>query len=159
MRFLLIFSTLFGFWFLLSGETNLILIFFGLVSSLLVTYLTGDFILSGNSNLKTGFFMLIKFIKYLRYLLYQIIIANIDVMYRVLHPKMPIDPVVIKFKTNIKKDFCLVVYGNSITLTPGTVTIDITREREYIVHSLSKKYADALLSREMENKIKEIEDV
>ncbi len=103
--------------------------------------------------------MFFGFLKYLPYLLYQIIIANFDVMYRVLHPKMPIDPVVVKFKANLRTDFCLVTYGNSITLTPGTVTIDITKEREFIVHSLSKKYAEALLSNEMENRIKAIEDV
>lgn len=158
MRFILSFLILFSFWILLSGETNPILISSGILSSLLVSYFSYDMLIS-KGNLKKNIIMYMKFLKYQPYLLFQIILANIDVIYRVLHPKLPIDPVVVKFKTNLEKEFCIVTYGNSITLTPGTVTIDINKDKEFIVHALVSNYADSLLKGEMEKRIKQIENV
>ncbi|MCX7771075.1 MAG: Na+/H+ antiporter subunit E [Proteobacteria bacterium] len=158
MRFLVSFFILFIFWFLLSGETNLILIISGIISSLLVSYLSYDMLIS-KSDLRRNIIMYLKFIKYIPYLIFQIILANIDVIYRVLHPKLPIDPVVINFKTKLDTEFCIVAYANSITLTPGTVTIDANKSKDFIVHALHSSYAHSLLSGEMEKRIKELENV
>ncbi|MCX7991479.1 MAG: Na+/H+ antiporter subunit E [Proteobacteria bacterium] len=158
MRFLLISLILFSFWFLLSGETNPILISSGIISSLFITYLSGDLLIS-EGKVRKNVHLYIKFLRYIPYLIYEIIIANIDVVYRVLHPKMPIDPVIVKFNSELETDFCIVTYANSITLTPGTVTIDVGKKRDFIVHSLTSKYAESLLTRDMEKKIKEIENV
>lgn len=158
MRMLLSSIILFSFWFLLSGETNLILIISGIIFSLFVAFLSGDFIISGK-NLKKDVFMYLKFLLYIPYLIKEIILANIDMVYRVLHPKLPIDPVIIKFNTELETDFCIITYANSITLTPGTVTIDINKRKEFIVHALTSKYATTLLSRTIEKRIKVIENV
>ncbi len=58
-------------------------------------------------------------------LLKEIIIANIDVAYRVIHPKMPIRPGIVVIKTGLKQDIAKLILANSITLTPGTFTLDI----------------------------------
>ncbi|MBN1901414.1 Na+/H+ antiporter subunit E [Candidatus Sumerlaeota bacterium] len=64
-------------------------------------------------------------ILYLIVLLIEIIKANFDVAYRVLHPKMPIKPGIVVIKTKLKQDIAKVILANSITLTPGTFTLDI----------------------------------
>ena len=69
-----------------------------------------------------------------------------------LHPRMPIDPSIIQFETKLSSDIALSTLANSITLTPGTITIDI-RDGKYFVHALTRVVADDLLSGEMENRV------
>ena len=90
--------------------------------------------------MKLGFIRTIRFIRFLPWLLWQIVLANIDLAIRTLHPKMPINPILINIKNNLKSDLGMVILANSITLTPGTVTIDIN-ENEFLVHVISEKAA------------------
>jgi multicomponent Na+:H+ antiporter subunit E len=92
---------------------------------------------------------------YLPWLFYQIVMANLHVAKMVLHPKMPIEPRVIDFKTKLESNLALTTLGNSITLTPGTITVDI-RDGKYFVHALTDKVAEDLLSGEMENRVASI---
>jgi multicomponent Na+:H+ antiporter subunit E len=62
---------------------------------------------------------------YIIVLFKEIIIANLDVAYRVIHPKMPIKPGIVVIKTGLKQDIAKMILANSITLTPGTFTLDI----------------------------------
>ena len=96
-----------------------------------------------------------NFILYLPWLIYQIYLANLHVVYLVWHRGMPIDPKIIRFKTKLESDLALVTLANSITLTPGTITLDI-RDGEYYVHALSKKVADDLLTGDMQNRVAKI---
>jgi multicomponent Na+:H+ antiporter subunit E len=61
--------------------------------------------------------------------LWECIKANIDVAYRVVHPDLPIKPGIVKIKTNLKSDVALTFLANSITLTPGTMCVDIDKEK------------------------------
>ncbi len=79
-----------------------------------------------------------------------------DLAYRTLHPKMPINPRVISFKNEYKTELGMVTLANSITLTPGTVTINVDKD-EFIVHAITEDYAKALKSGEMQARIKKIE--
>jgi multicomponent Na+:H+ antiporter subunit E len=54
----------------------------------------------------------------------------------VLDPRLPVDPVVVRFKTRLTSDLAVTAFANSITLTPGTVTVDV-EEREFVVHALT----------------------
>ena len=65
------------------------------------------------------------FILYILVLFKEIIKANFDVAYRVVHPKMPIKPGIVIIKTGLKSDIAKMILANSITLTPGTFTLDI----------------------------------
>ena len=67
---------------------------------------------------------LIYGIAYLFYFLWQLIKANLDVAFRVLHPKLPIEPGIVRVKTNLKSRLGRLLLANSITLTPGTITVD-----------------------------------
>jgi multicomponent Na+:H+ antiporter subunit E len=83
--------------------------------------------------------------------LYQIVLANLHVVHLVLAPAK-IRPQIIHFKTRLKSDLSKVTFGNSITLTPGTITLDID-DGEIYVHALSDKVARDLLTGEMERRV------
>ena len=79
---------------------------------------------------------------YIPVFLYYILKANIDVVYRALHPKMPINPGIVKIKTNLKSDSGITALANSITLTPGTLTVDLTDDGFLYVHWINVKTTD-----------------
>jgi len=72
------------------------------------------------------------FIYYIPIFFYHCIKANFDVMYRVIHPDLPIKPGIVKVKTNLTTDIGKTFLANSITLTPGTMTVDLEDEYLYI---------------------------
>lgn len=76
---------------------------------------------------------IIFFILYIFVLFIEIVKANLDVAYRVIHPKMPIKPGIIIIKTELKQDIAKMILANSITLTPGTFTLDIKGD-ELLIH-------------------------
>jgi len=78
---------------------------------------------------------------YLIVLLWEIIKANLDVAYRVIHPKMPIRPGIVVIKTSLKSDIAKMILANSITLTPGTFTLDVIGD-ELLVHWINVKSED-----------------
>ena len=155
MRFILSALIMFAFWIFLSGDFSFILLLSGVISSLLVSYMSND-LLIGNGDIKLGFIRTIRFIRFLPWLLWQIVLANKDLALRTLHPKMPINPMLINFKNNLKTDLGMVILANSITLTPGTGTIDVN-ENEFLIHVISEKAAQSLISGEMQARVKKIE--
>ncbi len=132
------------FWILLSGIFDAFHLISGLICCLIVAFLSNDLLVTRKSQKK-----LLKSFRLIRYIpweLWQIVLANIDVAYRVLHPKMPIDPRIIEFETTLRGEFSQVTLANSITLTPGTITIEVDPERgKFLVHAIAKEPADALL--------------
>lgn len=155
MSFVLTAIIMFVFWMLLSGEFSFIIILSGIISSLLVSYMSHD-LLIGKADIKLGMTRIVRFIKYLPWLLWQIALSNFDLVYRTLHPRMPIAPRVISFKNKYKTEMGMVILANSITLTPGTVTIEVNKD-EFIVHAIAKKPAENLIAGKMQAKVKSIE--
>ncbi len=156
MSFTLTFLIMLGFWILLSGQFHFILLVSGVVSSLFVAYISHD-LLFGKVDILSLIIKTFRFFKYLPWLLWQIVVANFDILYRTLHPGMKIEPLVIRFKTDLKTDKGIAILANSITLTPGTVTMVANKDGEFIVHAIAKGPADGLLSGQMQAKVKEIE--
>lgn len=156
MSFILTVIIMFVFWILLSGEFDFILISSGIISSLLVSYLSHD-LLIGETDIRLATIKLLRFIRYLPWLLWQIALSNIDLVYRTLDPKMPIDPVVIEFDTPLRTDMGITILANSITLTPGTVTLEANSKGRFIVHAIARGPADSLLSGDMQARVKIIE--
>ncbi len=72
------------------------------------------------------------FMVYIPFFLWECLKANFDVAYRVLSPSMPIEPGIVKVKTILKSDIARTSLANSITMTPGTLTVDIKDEFLYI---------------------------
>ncbi len=84
----------------------------------------------------------------------EIIKANLHVLYLAFHPRMMelIDPRIIKFQSKLKSNLALVTFANSITLTPGTITVDISVDGDFKVHAIDKASGDPLPG-EMERRI------
>lgn len=77
---------------------------------------------------------------YLFVFVWECLKANIDVAYRVIHPDLPIRPGTIKVKVSLTSDIGLTFLANSITLTPGTTTVDVDKERGFLyIHMLYVK--------------------
>jgi multicomponent Na+:H+ antiporter subunit E len=150
LRRLAVFVILFGFWLLLSSHHDLFHLSLGLACCILVALVSHDLLIENISGTKR-FTKTWRFISYVPWLIYQIVVANLHVAYLIVNPRA-IDPQVVRFKTKLKSQFSMVTLGNSITLTPGTITMDIA-DGEFIVHALSKKVADDLLSGEMERRV------
>jgi len=66
---------------------------------------------------------------YIPVFIWELVKANFDVAYRVIHPAMPIKPGIVRLKTDLKSDTGLTFLANSITLTPGTLTVDVNQEK------------------------------
>jgi len=82
------------------------------------------------------------FLVYVPVFFYYMVKANIDVLYRALHPKMPIKPGIVKIKTNLKTESGITALANSITLTPGTMTVDLTDDGFLYIHWINVKSDD-----------------
>lgn len=153
------FVLLFAFWLILSGRFEAKYIVIGALSAGLVTFLTNDlfhYALSYGERVEAKtrlvFLQLWRFLAYLPWLLSRIIMANVQVAYLVLHPKMPIDPGLLVFRTRMKKGIAQVTLANSITLTPGTITTSL-ENGQYIIHTLKRPLAGELEDATMQNKI------
>jgi multicomponent Na+:H+ antiporter subunit E len=85
--------------------------------------------------------MALFFLVYIIVLFWEIIKANFDVAYRVIHPKMPIKPGIVVIKTHLKSDIAKMILANSITLTPGTFTLDVIGD-ELLIHWINVKTED-----------------
>lgn len=155
MKYIATFLILFLNWVIWSGMFDAFHLSLGVISCALVTFLSHDLLFKEGFSYR-NIVEAVRFIKYVPWLLYQIVLSNIHVAYLVLHPKMPIDPFMITVQTKLKKDISLVAYANSITLTPGTITADIVERKHYVVHCISKKVADDLFAGEMEKKVAHI---
>ena len=150
-NFIVTFLLLFAFWALLSGKFDTFHLSLGAICSFVVALMGHDLLFA---NLRVGDMRVIvkRFFAYLPWHIYQIVVANFQVAYLALSPKMPISPKIMRFKTKLESDISWVTLANSITLTPGTITIDI-EEGEFVVHALSEKLADDLDTGEMEDRI------
>jgi len=78
---------------------------------------------------------------YIFVLFWEIIKANLDVAYRVIHPRMPIRPGIVVIRTGLKSNIAKLVLANSITLTPGTFTLDIQGEN-LLIHWINVQAED-----------------
>ena len=143
-------------WLILSGQFDAFHISLGILSSGIVAYFSGD-LLFGTAPGKNTPATIYRFALYIPWLLLEVFIANLHVLKLVFDPKMMdrIDPRIVKFKSRLSGHMPLFVFGNSITLTPGTVTIFVNVFGTYTVHAIDERSAEALPG-EMEKKIERI---
>jgi multicomponent Na+:H+ antiporter subunit E len=148
-------ASLMAFWLVMSGFFTPLLLSLGAASVLLVLYIAHRMELYDRETFP--FHLKGHVFKYWGWLAKEIFKANIDVAKIVLSPKMPISPRVVRVKATQKTDLGLVIFANSITLTPGTVTIDIEGD-EMIVHALSQELADGVLNGDMDGRVTALEE-
>jgi len=147
------FFILFCLWVILSGKFDLFHLSLGVISCLMVTLFSKD-LLFPEPRTAGSFAIWIRFIRYIPWLLYQIFMANLHVLYLVFHPKMMdlIDPQIFRLQSSLKGDLALVTFANSITLTPGTITVYVSIDGTFTVHALDKQSREGLPG-EMERRI------
>ncbi|RMH07830.1 MAG: ABC transporter permease [Nitrospirae bacterium] len=92
---------------------------------------------------------------YLPWLLWRIVDSSVHLACLVLHPRLPIDPTVVRYAPSLQDPRAIVIMGNSITLTPGTITIEATPE-ELVVHAIDARSASDVVSGRLEEKIQTI---
>lgn len=154
MRWVFLTAVLFGFWVLLSFElTNPFLLGSGLVTAgaAAAVAIRRDLVPEG-----TLAFHARALVTYLPWLLWQIAAANIRVIRVVWSPKLPIDPRLVEVPCSLSTNLGRAIYANSITLTPGTVTIRVEHDK-LLVHALTAQDEADLLNGAMESRIKLLE--
>ena len=153
LPFLLTFLIMFFFWVLFSGKFDVFHIVLGIGSSLIVAALSKDLFFP--SGLQPGFIICwLRFAGYIPWLFYQIFLANLHVLYLVFHPKMMdlIDPKTINFNSKLTNDISRTTFANSITLTPGTITVNVSAMGKFTVHCIDEKSGGSLPG-EMEKRV------
>ncbi|MEN8192908.1 MAG: Na+/H+ antiporter subunit E [Bacteroidota bacterium] len=130
-RFLFTFLILFLIWLGFTTSLNPQELIVGAGISLLITF----FAYRTFSTYGLSFFQpkkIFNIFKYLIVFLFALIKANFDVARRVIDPRLPINPGIVTYHTKLKSDTAKVILANSITLTPGTLTVDIIDDKMYI---------------------------
>jgi multicomponent Na+:H+ antiporter subunit E len=128
-------------WPFVDGQLDLQVVVAGLIASFLVAMLFHD-ILPKEHHVFVSPIRIFWLLVYVPVFLYYVVCANLDVVYRALHPAMPIKPGIVKIKTNLKTDSAITALANSITLTPGTLTVDLTDDGYLYVHWINVKSDD-----------------
>lgn len=113
----------------------------GLIASALVSVLFHE-ILPKEHHVFISPIRIFWLLVYIPVFFYFVLKANFDVVYRALHPKMPIKPGIVKIKTNLKTDSGITALANSITLTPGTLTVDLDKDGYLYIHWINVKSDD-----------------
>lgn len=130
-------------WTLLSWPPDWQHLVVGIVVALLISFATGDMFAKRPHLFKQPKRYFLFFFYYLPVFIWECIKANLDVAYRVSHPDKPIHPGIVKVKTTLRSDTGLTFLANSITLTPGTMSVDIDREEGILyIHWIEVKDKD-----------------
>lgn len=147
---------LFVFWLGLSGERDTFYLLAGAGSATLVAWLSRGVFAAQEHALGKETSLLghpwWRLLAYLPWLGWQILISNLKVAVLVLSPKPRLDPVIVRFTTRLSKEVSRVSMANSITLTPGTVTIRIEGD-EVVVHALAPDMAELLVLGELQRRV------
>jgi multicomponent Na+:H+ antiporter subunit E len=131
MKYIVAFIVLLGFWLLFTFSLKMPNLIVGAVASLLtILFFSKYFIKPVWKMLEPQRYF--WFIIYLIVFIWECIKANFDVAYRVLHPAMPIKPGIVKVKLSLKTNIAKTILANSITMTPGTISVDLIDDTLYV---------------------------
>ena len=147
---------LFGLWLLLSGIYTPLLIILGIGSSALVAWIAHRMNVADHEGFPIHFTW--KAITYWPWLFWEIIKANIAVSRVILKKEISIQPTLLRIPANQKSELGQVTYANSITLTPGTVSIAVG-EGMIDVHALTQEAADDLKTGRMNERACRLEGI
>jgi multicomponent Na+:H+ antiporter subunit E len=142
----LIFLLLMSTWVAFSGQFDAMHLTLGVLSSAFVTIISSDLLFANRrSSMGTRIAEGIKLTLYLLWLLWEVVVANVHLLRLSLLPgaMREVEPCIVKFRTALKSDFARFLLANSITLTPGTVTVKIIGD-EFYIHAISRKSSEGL---------------
>ena len=152
------FLLLMGFWIFFSGQFDVFHVTLGVLSCLFITIISSSFYFTnrskgfGNRLAETA-----RIPGYLIWLVWEIVLSNVHILKLALTPGdiKGLDPSLVRVKTGLKTDYGKYILANSITLTPGTITIDIDGD-ELLIHSISKHTKLGVEEETMERKISKV---
>ena len=143
-----------AFWLLMSGIYSPLILSLGFVSVVFVLYLTRR--MDALDEDVFEFSLKRRHFSYWSWLAKEIFKANIDVSKVILSPKMNLSPRLVRVPLSQSNELATVIYANSITLTPGTVSVDIEGD-EIIVHALTQELMDGLTEGDMDQRVNYLE--
>ncbi|WP_135830090.1 monovalent cation/H+ antiporter subunit E [Halorussus halobius] len=152
-QFVVLFGWAFGFYLLVGGTLSTFDLATGAISALVVASLLWRISLSGFVNVRQLAGRLARLVLYAPFLLWEITKANVEIAYVVLHPSLPIDPEVVEFDAAVWSELPVTTLANSITLTPGTLTVDVSRQH-FTVHALTTDAREELLAGTLERAVR-----
>jgi multicomponent Na+:H+ antiporter subunit E len=130
-NFITLTAILFLLWVLLTGSVALQELISGLVVAAAIALISNK--LNLLDHIKLTRTAPLSLLRYLYFFFIALVKANFDLARRILSPSLPINPAVVEVKTRLKSDLAKLLLANSITLTPGTLTIDVQKQR-LLVH-------------------------
>lgn len=157
LNFLEVFGLLLFLWIVMSGIFTVKFILYGCISSFLIScFVVGSLRIGGLKSNRTYFILHAnypKLIIYFMWLIKEVVKSAADVSKIVLSHNMGLEPHVVWFKADYDNPAARAILANSITLTPGTVTIDIYDSGVFSVHALNRDFSEGLLTGKMQNRI------
>jgi multicomponent Na+:H+ antiporter subunit E len=146
---------LFAFWLVLSGHYTPFLVIMGFLTALGVVWLARrmDLIDHEGHPIHLGHRALFV---YWPWLVLEIIKSGWVVSRIILNPRLPVSPTLVRFRPNQRTDVCLTTHANSITLTPGTISVEV-RRTEFLVHAVTEAGAEGIREGEMDRRVTRFE--
>jgi multicomponent Na+:H+ antiporter subunit E len=155
-RHVVMFAVMLAFWLLLSGQFNALFIGMGVVAAVIATWFGAVLFESEIGSPKEHPRVnLLQLTSYAGWLLLRIIPSAIQVARIVLDPRLPPQPGMVRFHTELMSPAARTVLANSITLVPGTMTVDV-EGAEFTVHSFTPDAVEDLSSARMQNRIAKV---
>lgn len=155
LRTISVFIALFLLWILLSGFFTPFLLAAGAGCSAAVLYFAHHMKIIDRTGHPVVHALRVL-VNYWPWLIKEIFKSAWDVTKRILDPKLPISPTLKRFTPSQKSELGIVIHANSITLTPGTISIEVDRG-EFLVHALTEENAEGLAGSEMDRRVAELE--
>ncbi len=145
-----------SFWFLMSPKLEPANVIIGIGCAVGLTFFWSPDLFKPGQPMRFNLKQLVKLVLYLAHLGWNVVLSGLNVAMIVLSPKMPISPGFVLLKTKLQKDLTRVLYANSITLTPGTITVDLNGDR-LLVHAMTEDAAKGVSDWYMQDKMRDIE--
>lgn len=155
LRGVVAFCALLAFWLLLSGHYTVFMVAAGIGSSLAVLWVGRRMEVVDGEGVPIDLWRVV--FTYWPWLAWQIVKSAWDVAKIVVHPRLPISPTLVRFRPLQRSVVGLVTHANSITLTPGTITIEATAG-EFLVHGLTRAAANGAVDSEMDHRLHRLEE-
>ncbi len=154
-QYLVIFASSYLFYLLLAWLGGVVDLITGAVSATIVAVALGNVSLRRSIAPASAVRRFVRFLLYVPYLLWEIAKANVSLAVVILHPRLPIEPKLVGFRAAVWNDLPVTTLANSITLTPGTLTVDVT-DREFYVHTLTPGARDDLFDGGLERAVRTV---
>ena len=144
-------------WIIFNGNITLEILIFGVVISAMVLLFMCKFMDYSLQKELNVYKKSIYFLAFCVLLLREIVKANLAIIPRILSVEEEMEPVIVKFRTGLKSEFTRMLLANSITLTPGTITVALEGD-EYTIHCLDTSLAEGLENSDFEKALMKLDE-